>query len=136
MAEGILRHKLNAAGIRAEVDSCGFESFHTGDHPDKRAQLVSRKYGIDISTHIARTFMKQDFDNYDRIYVMDSSHYYNISRMVRTDDDMKKIDYCLNLVYPGKDLPIDDPWYDDLEAFEKTYLLLDTACDRLIEDIR
>ena len=80
--------------------------------------------------------MKQDFDNYDRIYVMDSSHYYNISRMARTDDDMKKIDYFLNLVYPGKDLPIDDPWYDDLEAFEKTYLLLDTACDRLIEDIR
>ncbi|MCX6283533.1 MAG: low molecular weight phosphotyrosine protein phosphatase [Bacteroidetes bacterium] len=84
MAEGILRSKLRKDGIQAETDSCGFESFHIGDHPDNRAQSVCRKNGIDISGHVARLFRKQDFDNFDRIYVMDASHYYNLSRMARS----------------------------------------------------
>jgi len=135
MAEGILRHKLYEAGLEAEADSCGFESFHVGDHPDKRAQTVCRKHGIDITSHVARLFRKQDFDNFDFIYVMDSSHYYSVSRMSRSSRDMKKTDYILNLVYPGKDLPVDDPWYHDLEAFEKAYRQLDIACGHLIEKL-
>ncbi len=136
MAEGILRNKLTLAGLGDETDSCGFESFHTGDHPDKRAHTVSRKYGIDISAHVARLFRKQDFDNFDRIYVMDSSHYYNVSRMARSEDDMKKVDYLLNLLYPLSDMPVEDPWYHDIQAFERTYLQLDAACDILVEELK
>ena len=136
MAEGILRQKLTEAGFRDETDSCGFESFHAGDYPDKRAQTVCRKYGIDISRHLARLFGKPDFDNFDRIYVMDSSHYYNVSRMARSAGDMKKVDYVLNLLYPGKDRPVDDPWYHDMQAFEQTFRQIDAACDSLIKEIR
>jgi len=136
MAEGILRRKLHSAGIDAHADSCGFEAFHVGDHPDHRALKVSRKYGIDISQHVSRLFRRQDFDTFDRIYVMDSSHYYGVSEMARSADDMKKVDYILNLLYPGRNMPVDDPWYDDLDAFERTYCQLDSACDRLIEEIR
>jgi len=135
MAEGILRKKLNEAGLSNETDSCGFESFHAGDSPDKRAQVVCRKYGTDISMHTARLFRKQDFDNFDRIYVMDSSHYYNVSRMAGSAGDMKKVDYILNLVYPGKDLQVEDPWYHDIQAFEQTYRQLDKACDILAEEV-
>jgi len=135
MAEGILRHKLNEAGIKAEIDSCGFEAFHIGDHPDKRAQIVCRKHGIDISSHVARLFSRQDFDAFDRIYVMDSSHYYGVSRIARSVAEMKKVDYLLNLLYPGKDLSVDDPWYHDLPAFETTYIQLEAACDRLFREI-
>ncbi|MCX6285570.1 MAG: low molecular weight phosphotyrosine protein phosphatase [Bacteroidetes bacterium] len=133
MAEGILRNKFGNAGIKVETDSCGFESFHVGDNPDKRAQAVCGKYGIDISRHVARLFRKQDFDDFDRIYVMDSSHYYSVSRMARSAGDMTKVDYLLNIIYPGKNLPVDDPWYHDLQAFERTYKQLDAACDSLIE---
>jgi protein-tyrosine phosphatase len=136
MAEGILRNKLNEAGLSDEADSCGFESFHVGDHPDKRAQIVCRNYGLDISSHVARLFRKTDFDRFDRIYVMDSSHYYNVSRMARSADDMKIVDYILNLLYPGRDLPVDDPWYHDIEAFERTYRQLDAACEKLVDLIR
>jgi|APCry1669188910_1035180.scaffolds.fasta_scaffold00033_11 protein-tyrosine phosphatase len=135
MAEAILRNKLNDAGLSDETDSCGFESFHVGDHPDKRAQTVCRKYGLDISSHVARLFRKSDFDRFDRIYVMDSSHYYNVSRTSGSADDMKKVDYMLNLLYPGQDLPVDDPWYHDIEAFEHTYRQLDSACDKLLSQI-
>jgi len=135
MAEGILRHKITGAGLTAETDSCGFESFHVGDHPDQRAQAVCRKYGIDISSHVSRLFIKQDFDRFDRIYVMDASHFYSVSRMARSAEDLKKLDYILNLLYPGKAMPVDDPWYHDIQAFEKTYRQLDAACTILVEDI-
>ena len=48
---------------------------------------------------------------------------------------MKKVDYMLNLLYPGQDLPVDDPWYHDIEAFEHTYRQLDSACDKLLSQI-
>lgn len=136
MAEGILRQKLLLSGIIAETDSCGFESLHVGDHPDKRAQTVCKRYGIDISSYVSRLFRKQDFDRFERIYVMDSSHYYSVSSMARNYDDMAKVDYMLNLLYPGKNMPVDDPWYHDLEAFETTYRQLNAACDKLIEQLR
>ncbi|MEI6883329.1 MAG: low molecular weight protein-tyrosine-phosphatase [Bacteroidota bacterium] len=136
MAEGILRHKLHSAGISADTDSCGFEAFHVGDHPDKRAQTVCKRYGIDISKHVSRLFRKQDFDLFDLIYVMDSSHYYSVSSMARNKEDMIKVDYMLNLLYPGKNMPVDDPWYHDLQAFESTYRQLDAACNILTEQLR
>ena len=132
MAEGILRHKLNQAGMEAEIDSCGFEPFHVGDHPDHRAEAISRKNGIDISSHVARLFSKQDFDRFDHIYVMDSSHYYSVNRIARTEKDMHKVDYFLNLLYPGKNLQVDDPWYHDMNAFERTYRQLDSACNKFV----
>jgi len=136
MAEGIFRYRLKAAGIGAELDSCGFESFHVGDHPDQRAQKVCIQHDIDISRHVARLFRKQDFDLFDFIYVMDSSHYYNVSRMARSKEDMKKVDYILNLVHTGTDMAVDDPWYHDISAFNRTYNQLAEACDRFIEKIR
>ena len=56
--------------------------------------------------------------------------------MARSADDMKKVDYMLNLLYPGRDLPVDDPWYHGMEAFEETYRQLDSACDKLVSLIR
>lgn len=136
MAEGILRHKLLSAGIDAEVDSCGFEAFHVGDNPDKRAQTVCKRFGIDISGHVSRLFRKQDFDLFDLIYVMDSSHYYSVSSMSRNRQDMEKVDYFLNLLYPGRNMPVDDPWYHDINAFEATYRQLDAACNVLVEKLK
>jgi protein-tyrosine phosphatase len=135
MAEGLLRNKLKLAGLEAEIDSCGFEPFHVGDHPDYRAEAISRKNGIDISGHVARLFRKQDFDRFDRIYVMDSSHYYGLKTMARTEEDMSKVDYILNLLNPGKDLQVDDPWYHDMNAFERVFRQLEAACDNLVAGI-
>ena len=132
MAEGLLRHKLKKAGMESEVDSCGFEPFHIGDHPDPRAETVSRKNGIDISDHIARLFSKKDFDRFDRIYIMDSSHYYDLRSMARNEADMLKVDYIMNLVYPGRNQEVDDPWYHEIKAFERTFSQLDAACDKLL----
>jgi protein-tyrosine phosphatase len=136
LAEGILKDKLRKKNITADVDSAGLEDFHVGDPPDQRAILTAKKRGIDITGHKGRRFKTDDFDDFDKIYIMDSYHYLNLSGMSRNDKDLEKIDYIMNAVEPGKNIPVQDPWYDGLNAFEKVYAQLDQACEKIAEWIR
>jgi protein-tyrosine phosphatase len=131
LAEGILKDKLRKRNIVADVDSAGLEDFHVGDPPDKRAISTSNKRGIDISGHRGRLFVIKDFDLYDKIYIMDAYHYGKLSGMCRNDDDLKKVDYIMNMVEPGKNIIVEDPWYDGMNAFEKVYEQLDQACEKI-----
>jgi protein-tyrosine phosphatase len=132
LAEGILRDKLLKINFPAETDSCGFESFHAGDPPDPRAQQVARIRGIDISTHRARLFNVKDFEQFDYIYAMDSSHFRNIMRLSRNETDRSKVDYLLNVIYPLQNRDVQDPWYHDIKVFEKVFLQLDEACEMIV----
>jgi protein-tyrosine phosphatase len=131
LAEGILREKFRSYGIKGFVDSAGFESFHLGDMPDERARKVARDHGINISDHAARLFTVIDFDRFDRIYVMDNWHYQNVMRLARNDEDRAKVDFTMNVVNPAKNLPVPDPYYDGSGAFERVYLMLDSACEKI-----
>ena len=131
MAEGILRQKFKQLNYPGTIDSAGFEAFHTHDTPDERAVLTLRKRGIDITGHDARLFSASDFDRFDMIYVMDSYHYANVARLARDDKDMEKVDFIMNVIHPGSDQPVKDPWYDGLDAFEKVYKQLDEACSAI-----
>ena len=135
LAEGILREKMKNSGIPGETDSAGFEEMHVGDPPDPRAVITAQKRKLDITQHNARLFRVKDFDHFDKIYVMDSSHFRNVSKMARNAGDMEKVDYMMNLVYPGENIPVHDPWYDGMQAFEKVYEQLDHACDILIHKL-
>lgn len=134
LAEGILQAKYNQRAIGAIVDSCGFESYHVGDNPDHRAQQVARFHGINISNHAARQFSTSDFDRFDKIYVMDSSHYQAVMRVARNDKDRIKVDFVRNVLYPGQNKPVKDPYYDDYHAFEIVYEQLDEACEKIADE--
>ena len=136
LAEGILKEKLFKKNIRTEVDSAGLEDFHVGDPPDGRATATAKKRGIDISGHRVRLFTQADFDHFDKIYFMDAYHYMRLSGMSRNDNDLQKLDYIMNVVEPGKNIPVQDPWYDGMDAFEKVYEQLDKACEKISDWIR
>jgi protein-tyrosine phosphatase len=135
LAEGILRSKLNHLRIPAFIDSCGFESFHVGDSPDGRAQATASRHGIDISTHRGRLFSVRDFSRFDKIYVMDSGHFRGAMKLASTEPERSKVDYILNVLYPGQNLGVMDPWYHDSEAFEKVYVQLDQACEVIAQNL-
>ena len=135
LAEGILRKKLQLLHVAADIDSAGFEAFHVGDHPDNRAIAIARKNNIDITTLTARLFTTCDFENSDLIYLMDDSHHYRIKQFARTKADMEKVDYMMNLIYPGENLSVEDPWYGDINGFEKVFNKLNEACGILAEKI-
>lgn len=133
MAEGIMAEKFRRAGIDALVDSCGFESFHAGDPPDARAIAVASGRGIDISGHRARLFRKTDFTRFSHIFVMDHSHYRAVIKMASSDSERAKADYLLNILYPGENRGVTDPWYHDQSTFEEVFDLLDQACESLLK---
>jgi protein-tyrosine phosphatase len=136
LAEGILKDKLRKRNIHAEVDSAGLEDFHVGDPPDERAFITAKKRGIDISGHRGRLFVPDDFDHFDKIYIMDPFHYMTLSGISRNGNDLIKVDYIMNAVDPGKNIPVQDPWYNGMDAFEKVYEQLDHACEKIADWIR
>jgi len=134
LAEGILRKKYTERDLRGRIDSCGFESFHLGEPPDARTQKIARTNGIDVSSHRVRMFSVDDFDRFDLIYVMDSYHYQSVMRLARHADDRSKVDFILNVVSPGQNNPVKDPYFSDYSAFETAYDQLNEACEQIVRD--
>ena len=56
-------------------------------------------------------------------------------KVARKRSDMFKVDFILNLLDPGKNLGVMDPWYHDEEAFEKVYLQLDKVCELISQKL-
>jgi protein-tyrosine phosphatase len=138
LAEGILRKKLEQEGLDGtiEVDSAGFEPFHTGDNPDPRSIAVAKKNGIDISKLTARLFRPEDFDTFDKIYVMDHNNYRDVILRARVKADQDKVDFVMNLAEPGLNKKVPDPWYGKQHDFEVTYTMLNKALDVLLRNIK
>jgi len=135
LAEGIFADKVKKLGLKVEADSAGFETFHRGDPADRRSVAVAAEHGIDLTRHIARMFTVRDFDQYDRIYVMDRVNYNDVMGLARDTADEQKVDFILNLVTPGEDRVVPDPWYGGKEGFEKVFRMLEEACEILTKNL-
>ncbi|HEY1025217.1 MAG TPA: low molecular weight protein-tyrosine-phosphatase [Sphingobacteriaceae bacterium] len=127
LAHGVLEHMVDASGLGWEIDSAGTGNWHVGEAPDRRSIAIAKKYGVDISSQCCRQFRQQDFDHYDRIYVMDHNNYQDVLRQARTDRDRKKVALFL------RDDVVPDPYYDDLQ-FDSVYRMIEKRCRELIED--
>lgn len=126
LAEGILKSKINSEAIF--VDSAGTGAYHVGNLPDKRSIEVAKKYGLDITNQRARKFVVSDFDEFDFIYTMDESNYYNILDLARNKEDESKVKMILNESQPNRNLSVPDPYYGGNQGFENVYKMLDDAC--------
>ncbi len=126
LAEGIMRSKLNEDFF---VDSAGTGDWHVGQLPDKRSIAIAKSYGIDISMQRARQFQVEDFDIFDRIFVMDASNLKNVLVLAQTDEHRKKVRLILN----EKDVP--DPYYGGDEGFANVFRMLDEATDEFVKTL-
>ena len=126
LAEGILRSKVDPEKVA--VDSAGTGDYHIGQCPDERSIEVARKMELDIRNQRGRQFKVSDFDNFDKIYVMDMSNYRNVTALARNDRDRKKVSLILNEVFPGENVEVPDPYLGGPEGFDRVYQMLDEAC--------
>lgn len=133
MAEIILKNKLKNINSQSIVESRGFVSFHEGDFADSRAQQTAKLNGLNLSNHKASLFKPSDFDNFDKIYVMDQQNYSDVASVARNENDLKKVDLLLNIIEPGKNKIVPDPYYGGNEGFHKVWAMIDDACDLIIQ---
>ena len=137
-AEGVLRHKLVAAGLagRVEVQSAGTVDYHVGSPPDHRAQQAALRRGYDLSRQRARQLRAEDFERFNLLLGMDAEH---IVRMVEmcpgplTDRIRLLMDFSQRRPR-GAEVP--DPYYGAPAGFERVLDLVEEACDGLVGDLR
>lgn len=130
LAEGILKHKTK--NLDVVVDSAGTASYHVGSLPDSRSIEIANKNGIDLTDQRARQFSEKDFDDFDKIYAMDTNNYSNIISLARNQSDRDKVDVILNELNPKSYDSVPDPYYGAGDGFQIIYDMLDNACDAIV----
>jgi len=70
--------------------------------------------------------------SFDLVYAMDSTNYRNIQKFAQSPEEQDKIDLIMNLVKPGYNQNVPDPYYNN-DGFEEVYQMLDAACEKIIE---
>ncbi len=135
LAEGIFREKAKEHGLKVKVDSAGTSAYHEGERPDRRSQQVGRKHGIDISQQRSRRFTKEDFAAFDRIYVMDIHNYEDVIALASTPEEEQKVDLILNIIHPGENRTVPDPYYDGQDGFEHVYKMLEDSCEIIVKEM-
>lgn len=127
LAQGILESKITSNTV---VDSSGTAAYHVGNPPDPRSIAVAKQNGIRISQFRARKFTREDFKNFNHIYVMDQSNYKDVIGLAETREEQEKV----SLLLPDeKEVP--DPYYGGPEGFESCYSLLDDACTQIVKKL-
>ncbi|MBL4601467.1 MAG: low molecular weight phosphotyrosine protein phosphatase [Emcibacteraceae bacterium] len=141
-AEGVFRHQANKIGIKIGftkemyIDSAGTAGFHLAAAPDKRAQLTALKYGVDIGDLQARKLSPQDFSDFDYILAMDSD---NLAIMKKNcpEQHQQKLHLYMSFAENSPGITeIPDPYYGDIEDFDKAYDFIDRASQGFLKFIK
>ena len=132
LAAALLKKKFKEKNIPGEVSSAGFESFNINEPPDFETQEIAKAHGLEIE-NVASIFRKKDFRKFDKIYVMDTRNYWDVKDLTRNDEERAKIDYLINVIEPGKNMIVPDPYFSGEIDMEGVYDLLDKVTDKLVE---
>ena len=134
LAEGILKSKVDESQVF--VDSAGTAGYHINDTPDPRSIAIAKKNKLDITYQRGRQFEVEDFDKFDRIYVMDNSNFRDVISLARNDDDRAKVQLILDEIFPAENVDVPDPYYGGDHGFENVYQMLDEACDKIAKQLK
>ena len=127
LAEGILRH-INP---KIMVDSAGTSNYHIGSPPDRRMIETAQSYGIDISNLAARQFTTEDFNRFDKIFIMDDENYRNVVALAENESHIEKVNYTLSM---QNNVP--DPYFGGKDGFIQVYEMLHEACQTINDEIQ
>lgn len=132
IAEGILKDYIRQHHLPWIVDSAGTESYHIGEPPHPHSQRVCREKGIDISGQRATKFYYSEMGKYDKIYAMATDVYDELKAICGKKFDEQKVDLFLNVLYPGENRSVKDPWYGELEGYYEVFDEIDNGCKAIL----
>lgn len=133
LAEGILQHQANKAGLNWSVESAGTNGYHNGEPPHQFSIKVAQQNGIDISQQRSRKFTAADFEVYDKVYAMAADVIDDIKRIAKNKFDSSKVDLLLNEIYPGQNRDVPDPWYGPEPGYHEVFALIEKACNKIVK---
>lgn len=135
LAEAALRAEAERAGLPIKVDSAGTGDWHVDCPPDKRAQAVALRNGIDISTYRGRQVTTQDFHRFDHIFALDGENLKNLRR-IRPSNGTAALRLLMDLI-PGREgTSVTDPYFGEDEGFDETWADVTSAAKALIDRLQ
>lgn len=134
LAEAAFRQEAARIGLKAEIDSAGTGAWHVGERPDRRAQAVARRHGVDISTYRARQVSPEDFSRFTHIIAVDKENLEALQAM-RPTGATAEVSLLLDHVDGRKGDEVDDPYYGGADGFETTWADVTCAAEALTRKI-
>lgn len=136
-AEGVLRDKLEAAGLLDQVrlDSAGTHDYHVGKAPDRRAQDAARNRGYDLSALRARQVSGRDFGEFDLILAMDQDNFHSLLQVCPEHQRHKvRLFLSFSRQYANQEVP--DPYYGGSQGFDHVLDMVEDAAEGLISNLK
>ena len=137
-AEGVLRHKLQYAGLGDQVliDSAGTQGYHTSEPPDPRAVKAAAQRGYDLSGLRARPLRPDDFVTFDLLLAMDQTHQsWMLKRVPVALAGTVSLLMPFASRHPGL-IDVPDPYFGGPAGFEHVLDLVEDACDGLVRKLQ
>lgn len=135
-AEGVFRKLVADRDLEdvIEIDSAGTGAWHTGECPDRRAQIEARNRGIDISGLKARAVNVRDFTTFDYIVAMDEHNDADL-RAICPASEQHKIHRLLDFAGDCAEHNVPDPYYGGDDGFRHVFDLVESGSRGLLERI-
>lgn len=134
LAEAAFRREAAALGLDVEIDSAGTGDWHIGHAPDKRAQAVAQRQGVDISGYRARQVTPEDFRRFSHIVALDVQNLADLTALA-PDDAMAQLSLLLDHLEGREGQGVPDPYYGEAEGFNETWALVEEAARALAQRI-
>jgi protein-tyrosine phosphatase len=120
LAEAAFRQEAERRGIDVEVDSAGTGGWHAGDPPDRRAQAVALRHGVDISGYRGRQVKPEDFRRFDYVVALDRDNLADLKR-IQPSDGTAELMLLLDGVEGLRGKSVADPYYGEDAGFDVTW---------------
>lgn len=120
LAEAAFRQEAARRGLEVEIDSAGTGSWHVGAPPDRRAQAVALRRGVDISGYRGRQVKAQDFRRFTHIVALDRDNLADLKR-IQPADGTAELLLLLDAVEGRRGKSVADPYFGDDAGFDVTW---------------
>lgn len=140
-AEAVLRHRLEQAGLAADVgvDSAGTHAYHVGNPPDERSQQAGAQRGYRLAHLRARKVAQSDYADFDLLLAMDWDNLALLEEACPADlrRRLRRLTEFIPTTHGLAGAPVvPDPYYGGPAGFEHVLDLIEAACDGLVEHLR
>jgi protein-tyrosine phosphatase len=120
LAEAAFRQEAERRGLEVEIDSAGTGSWHVGDPPDRRAQAVALRHGVDIAGYRGRQVKPEDFRRFTQVMALDRDNLADLKR-IQPSDGTARLLLLLDVVEGRHGKSVADPYYGEDADFDVTW---------------
>jgi protein-tyrosine phosphatase len=139
MAEAVFKSLVRKGGLSGAVAviSAGTGDWHVGEPSDDRTVAALRSHGLDGTTHRAKQFDPDWFENLDLVVVFDRSQERILRAWANNDVDRSKVQLLLTFdsESSGGSLEVPDPYYSDAALFDQVLGMIERASTALYRQV-